>query len=180
MAGPGRGAQPPIEGTTGPAGIDPGLFRRVFGRFATGVTVITTRCEGHEHAMTANSVTSVSLEPLQILVCIHQDARFHDALLDSGAWGVSVLSERSRAVADWLATPGRPLTGQLDRVAHHPGEITGVPLLTQALARLECRTTAAHPAGDHTIVVGEVVGLSAPDDPDGPLVFYRGEYRSLG
>ncbi|WP_240322584.1 flavin reductase family protein [Austwickia chelonae] len=178
MPGP-SGVQPPIESSDGPAFVDVGLFRRVFGRFATGVTVVTTRCAGHEHAITANSVTSVSLEPLQILVCVHQDSRFHDAILSSGVWGVSVLADHSRAVADWLASPGRPLAGQLDRIPHHAGESTGVPLLTNALAHLECRTTATHPAGDHTIVVGEVVSLSAPDDPDEALVFYRGEYRSL-
>ena len=76
------GVQPPIQDTQGPAGIDPRLFRRVFGRFATGVTVMTTTADGQDHAMTANSVTSVSIEPLQVLACVHVDSRFHDAVLD--------------------------------------------------------------------------------------------------
>lgn len=173
------GVQPPIEGGQGPANIDPRLFRRVFGRFATGVTVITTVAAGHDHAMTANSVTSVSIEPLQVLACVHRDSRFHDAVLSAGVWGVSILPSSARGTADWLATKGRPLLGQLDRIAVTRGPVTGVPLLDVALAQLECRTTAVHTAGDHAIIVAEVVGLQAADDPGAALVFYRGEYRSL-
>lgn len=174
-----NGVQPPIEGGQGPAGIDPRLFRRVFGRFATGVTIITTTAGGHDHAMTANSVTSVSIEPLQVLACVHVDSRFHDAVLASGVWGVSILPSSARGTADWLATRGRPLHGQLERVPFTRGAQTGVPLLDDALAHLECRTTAVHPAGDHAIVVGQVVGLAATDEPNPALIFYRGEYRSL-
>ncbi|MCO5309754.1 MAG: flavin reductase family protein [Austwickia sp.] len=173
------GVQPPIQDTQGPAGIDPRLFRRVFGRFATGVTVMTTTADGQDHAMTANSVTSVSIEPLQVLACVHVDSRFHDAVLDAGVWGVSILPSAGRGIADWLATRGRPVQGQLDRVPHTRGPVTGVPLLDDALAHLECRTTAVHAAGDHAIIVAEVVGLEAPDEPGAALVFYRGEYRSL-
>lgn len=173
------GVEPPIEGALGPAGIDPKLFRRVFGRFATGVTVMTTRVGDTDHAMTANSVTSVSIEPLQVLACVHVDSRFHDAVQTAGVWGVSILADSARGTADWLATHGRPLHGQLDRVPMTRGPVTGVALLDGALAHLECRTTAIHPAGDHAIVVGEVVGLGATDVPGAALVFYRGEYRSL-
>ena len=173
------GVQPPIEGAQAPAGIDPRLFRRVFGRFATGVTVITTTAAGIDHAMTANSVTSVSIEPLQVLACMHVESRVHDAVLESGVWGVSILPAAARGTADWLATKGRPVHGQLDRIPFTRGSVTGVPLLSDALARLECRTTAIPPAGDHAIVVAEVVGLDATDDPDAALIFYRGEYRSL-
>lgn len=171
--------QPPIEGGAGPADVDPRLFRRVFGRFATGVTVISTRAGGHDHAMTANSVTSVSIDPLQVLACVHMESRFHDAVLEAGVWGVSILPATARGVADWLATRGRPVQGQLDRVPFTRGPVTEVALLDGALATLECRTAAVHPAGDHVIVVGHVVGLAADDDPEAALIFYRGEYRSL-
>lgn len=173
------GVQPPIEGDKGPADIDPRLFRRVFGRFATGVTVITTTVGGIDHAMTANSVTSVSIEPLQVLACMHVESRVHDAVLVSGVWGVSILPASARGTADWLATRGRPVHGQLERVPCERGPVTGVPLLRDALAHLECRTTAVHPAGDHAIFVAQVVGLDATDDPEAALIFYRGEYRSL-
>lgn len=157
---------------------DVGLFRRAMGRFATGVTVVSTLSGGHDHAMTANAITSVSLDPMLMLVCVERDARFHDAVLDAGVWGVSVLDAAGRPVADWLATRGRPLHGQLDRIAHHRGS-TGVALLDGSLATFECRTTAVHPGGDHSIVVGEVVSVAAVEHAGDALLYYRGRYDSL-
>jgi flavin reductase len=154
-------------------------YRRAMGRFATGVTVLTTRGAGHDHAMTANAVTSVSLEPLLVLVCVEREARFHDAIVETGIWGVSILAAADRPVADWLATRGRPLHGQLDRIPHHPGPRTGVALLDGALATLECRTTDVHAAGDHSIVVGEVVSVVTAEPPADALLYYRGRYEKL-
>jgi flavin reductase (DIM6/NTAB) family NADH-FMN oxidoreductase RutF len=154
-------------------------FRRAAARFVTGVTVVSTRVGGTDHAMTANAFTSVSLDPVLVLVCVEQEARFHDAIEVAGVWGVSVLDESARAVSQWLATRGRPLHGQLDRVPHHRGEVTGVPLMDQSLAAFECRTTALYPGGDHSIVVGEVVGVELPDSPARPLVYHRGSYTHL-
>ncbi len=159
--------------------VDADQFRLAMGRFATGVTVLSTRTGGHDHAMTANAVTSVSMEPMLVLACVEVDARFHDAITEAGVWGVSVLSAPQRPVAQWLATQGRPLHGQLDRIPHHRGEATGVALLDDALATLECRTVDTHPAGDHTIVVGEVVSLSSSVHPDEALVYYRSRYDVL-
>jgi flavin reductase (DIM6/NTAB) family NADH-FMN oxidoreductase RutF len=149
------------------------------GRFATGVTVLTTFAGGHDHAMTANALTSVSLDPMLVLVCVEVDARFHDAISESGVWGISVLGADQRAVADWLSTQGRPLHGQLDRIPHRRGPVTGVALLEEALATLELRTTAIHGAGDHSIVVGEVVSLSSTEHPADALVYYRSRYQAL-
>lgn len=154
-------------------------YRRAMGRFASGVTVVTTFAGGLDHAMTANAIASVSLEPLLMLVCVERDARFHDAVEEAGVWGVSILPARARPTADWLATRGRPLHGQLDRVAHRAGPATGVALLEDALAQFECRTTDLHPAGDHSIVVGEVVSVATPDHTDDALLYYRGRYGRL-
>ncbi|NHA68729.1 flavin reductase [Phycicoccus sp. CMS6Z-2] len=149
------------------------------GRLAQGVTVVTTTSGGHDHAMTANSVTSVSLDPLLVLVCVETESRFHDAVLDAGVWGVSMLSLRQRPTSEWFATRGRPLHGQLDRAPFTRGEHTGVALLDDALAHLEVRTTSTHPGGDHVIVVGEVLGLTIPDTIGPALVYYRGRYGSI-
>jgi len=154
-------------------------FRRAMGRFATGVTMLTTRTRDVDHAMTASALTSVSLEPLLLLACVEREGRFHDAVLDSGIWGVSVLSGRDRPGADWLATRGRPLHGQLDRLPHHHGPQTGVALLDDALSTFECRTTAVHPAGDHSIMVGEVVSVASAAHPGEALLYYRGRYVTL-
>jgi flavin reductase (DIM6/NTAB) family NADH-FMN oxidoreductase RutF len=139
--------------------VDADAFRRTVGRFATGVTVVTTVVDGVDHAMTASA--------------------FHDAVVESGAWGVSVLDATARPAAEWLASRGRPLHGQLDRVPHHRGPVTGCALLDASLATLECRTTDVLAGGDHSIVVGTVVGLGTPQ-PDGrPLLYFRSGYHSL-
>jgi flavin reductase len=153
-------------------------FRLAMGRFATGVSILTTVAGGHDHAMTANAIASVSMEPMLVLACVEVDARFHDAVKDAGRWGVSVLAADQRGTADWLATQGRPLHGQLDRVPHHRGT-TGVALLDGALATIECQTTDIHPAGDHSIVVGEVVSLGVAEHPGAALMYYRSRYGSL-
>jgi flavin reductase (DIM6/NTAB) family NADH-FMN oxidoreductase RutF len=159
--------------------VDADQFRLAMGRFATGVTVLTTFAGGHDHAMTANALTSVSLDPMLVLVCVEVDARFHDAISESGVWGISILGADQRSVADWLSTQGRPLHGQLDRIPHRRAPVTGVALLQEALATLELRTTAIHAAGDHSIVVGEVVSLSSTEHPADALVYYRSRYQAL-
>lgn len=160
--------------------MDAELLRRVAGRFATGVTVVTTVAEDRDHAMTVNAFTSVSLDPLLVLFCAERAGRFHDVVARSGVWGVSVLSEGMRDAAEWFGTRGRVLDGRMSGWEHHRGPATGVALLSGAVATLECRTYAAHEAGDHTIVVGEVLGLDVPDPQARPLLFYEGGYRSIG
>jgi flavin reductase (DIM6/NTAB) family NADH-FMN oxidoreductase RutF len=158
---------------------DSALFRQAMGRIAHGVSVLTTVAGGHDHAMTADTVTSVSLEPLLVLHCAEQEARFHDAVVEAGVWGVSVLAADQRATSTWFATRGRPLHGQLHRTPFHRGTHTGVALLEGALVHLEVRTTDVHPAGDHSIVVGEVLGIELPDSAGPALVHFRGGYEGL-
>lgn len=162
-----------------PVSVDPDLYRRAIGRFATGVTVATTFAGRHDHAMTANSITSVSLDPVLLLISVERAARWHDAVLESGVFGISVLGHHARAAASWLSTPGRPLHDQLDRVAHHRGAVTNIALIDGALAAFECRTTDVHVAGDHSLVVGEVVGIELPPRVDPALVHFRGRYGHL-
>lgn len=158
--------------------IDPDVFRQAMGRLATGVAVVSTLADGHDHAMTANAVTSVSLDPVLVLVCVEREARFHDAVVQAGVWGVSVLDASARGTAQWLASRGRPLPGQLDRVPHHRGERTGVALVDASLATLECRTVGVYPGGDHSIVVGEVVNIGIALDPGAALLYFRGMFGS--
>lgn len=158
----------------------PDDFREAVGRFATGITVVTCEVSGVDHAMTANAFTSVSLDPLLVLVCVERDARFHEAITASDHWAVSIVSRSAEPAARWLATRGRPLHGQLDTVPHQRGALTGAPLINDALASLECSTFAVYPGGDHDIVVGEVVSLSiTPDPTPDPLLYYRRGYRSI-
>lgn len=169
----------PEPGSAGPTDADLARFRQTMGRWATGVSVITTVSAGHDHAMTASALTSVSLDPMLVLVCVEIEARFHDAVLDAGFFGASILAVDQRPAADWFATRGRPVHGQLDRTEHYRGPLTGAALLAGSLATLECRVHAVHPGGDHSVVVAEVLGIELPADAGDALVYYRGRYGSL-
>jgi len=155
--------------------VDVATFRRAVGHFASGVTVVTTRVGGTDHAMTASAFTSVSLEPVLVLVCVDKEARFRDAVLESGWWGVSILAAGDKRTADWFAMKGRPLIGQLERYPHHRA-LTGAALLESAVSWLECRTHAVYDGGDHDIVVGAVISAVEGDRDGVPLVHHRGRY----
>jgi flavin reductase (DIM6/NTAB) family NADH-FMN oxidoreductase RutF len=166
-----------------PSPPSPQEFRRAAGFLAGGITVVTTRLGEVDHAMTANSFTTVSLDPLLVLVCAERETRFLDAVLLSGRWAVSVLDATSRDAAVWFATKGRPLHGQLERVPHTRGSATGSALLSSALSVFECSTIATHDGGDHVIVVGQVLAVDVPEagraEKTGPLIYYRGRYATL-
>jgi flavin reductase (DIM6/NTAB) family NADH-FMN oxidoreductase RutF len=155
-------------------------YKRAAGQFASGITVVTTVLDGVDHAMTASSFASVSLDPLLVLVCAERQTRFHDAVLVSGFWGVSVLGADELDAAAWFATEGRPLEGQLDRFPYLRGALTGAPLLDGALSTLECRTHGTYDGGDHTVVVGRVVACTTLDESRPPLLHVRGGYTALG
>lgn len=174
-------AEPPPDTTVdSPVGspVDVAAFRRAVGHFASGVTVVTTRVGTVDHAMTASAFTSVSLDPVLVLVCVDKEARFRDAVLESRTWAVSVLSVADRRAAEWFAMKGRPLIGQLDRHPHHR-DLTGAALLDSAVAWLECRTHAVYDGGDHDIVVGAVLSALEGDRDGVPLVYHRGRYGRL-
>jgi flavin reductase len=162
------------------AAVNPADFRRAASCFASGIVVVSTRAGGVGHAMTVTAFTAVSLEPPLVLFCAEKAARFHDAVLATGDWAVSVLNEDGEKTARWLATRGRPLAGQLDAFRHHRGPLTAAPIIDDALTAMECRTTAVHDGGDHSIVVGEVLGVSEPRPDGSPLLYYSRRYRRLG
>jgi flavin reductase len=156
-------------------------FRRLMGRYPTGVTVISTiggsGDRRYDHAMTANSFTSVSLDPMLVSFCVELGTRFDEAVRESGMWAVSVLAEGARRHAGWFATGGRPLVGEFDSVPCHRGA-SGLLLIDDAVAWFECRTTGLHIAGDHAIVVGEIIEMTEAPLVD-PLIFWTGAYRTV-
>lgn len=164
--------------TAEPSPVAPADYRRLIGRFATGVSVVTTLDDGHRYGMTVNSLTSVSLDPVLVLFCCVFDATLHDPLLRSGVWGVSILAAGQEGTAKWFATHGTPRDAQFANQAAFAGRTTGVPLLPGALGWLECRTWATYDGGDHTIVVGEVLAVEPGEDTD-PLLYFRGDYTTL-
>ena len=168
----------PLAAEGGPVGQR--RFRDAMGLVVTGVTLLTTRApDGVDHGMTANSVTSVSLDPLLVLVCVEHASRVHGALLASGLWGISVLPADVEPLSRRLARRGHSTAEALATVPHHRGARTGVLLLDGALATVECRTWAAHPGGDHTVVIGEVLAVATPRPDLPPLAWHRGRYTGL-
>ena len=161
--------------------IDLDSFREALGRFATGITIVTARtADGTDHAMTANAFTSVSIDPFLVLVCVEKIARFHDAVVETGVWGVSVLGERALEASNWFSARGRPLANQLAGFPYTRGLATGAALFSDALATIECRTTGIYDGGDHDIVVGEILSLAVPRPDDRPLLYFQGKYHTLG
>ena len=154
--------------------IDAAHFRQLMGRFATGVTVLTVPGEdGRPAGMTASSLASVSLHPPLVSVCVDHAADLHDLIVAAPEFVVNILEsgqeELSRRFAD-------PHADRFAGVGYHLGP-EGQVLLDGALAHIECRRFATYPGGDHTIVVGQVIG---GDTRDGhPLLYYRGGYAAL-
>jgi flavin reductase (DIM6/NTAB) family NADH-FMN oxidoreductase RutF len=143
--------------------------------FATGVTIVTAVApDGSPAGMTVNSFTSVSADPPQVLVCVDRRSRMHDLFRDGASFAVNVLSESQREVSARFASP---VEDRFAGIGWKAGE-TGAPLLPETLALFECAVRQAVAAGDHTIVVGEVVRLDSA--PGRPLLFFGSGYRSLG
>jgi flavin reductase len=161
--------------TADPAGTQ---LRSVLREFPTGITVVTAVVDGVCHAMTANAFCSVSLEPPQVLVCVAHSTRFHAAIEAAGQWAVSILGEHQSGLATHFATTGRDLATQFDGIPNRAGSFTGAPLLTGAQAWLECRTSQTVIAGDHTIVVADVLAAGANATGLAPLAYHRGRYAS--
>lgn len=182
-AGPAGSAElaPPPRLTARPAliaDVRERQLRAVFREFPSGITVVTTVAAGVEHAMTANTFSSISLDPPLVMVSVAHTARFHAAITthQSAGWAVSILAESQAPLAAHFARPGRDLATQFDGIEHSIGDWTGAPLLLGSQAWLECRTHALIEAGDHTIVLGEVLAGGVNPTAGQPLTYHRGGY----
>jgi len=158
--------------------IDAARFRQIIGHFATGVTVITTAHDGWLHGMTANAITSVSLDPLLLLICVDHAAHAHDQLTKAGVFAVNVLSEEQEDLSRLFANTQEPEENSLRGAAYHFG-MHGAPVLDTCLAYLECEVVDRCEGGDHTIFIGSVLEGEMEEEA-APLIFYRGGYRRLG
>ena len=159
--------------------LDQETFRRAMGCFATGVTVITVDYEGEVQGMTANAFSSVSIDPLLVLVCVDQKARTHAHLHARKRFGINVLSDQQRAISEHYAQPDRdPARAEQEAGARFDRTAHGTPVLRGALAYLECRLQSAQDAGDHTIFIAEVEDVVVRDGK--PLLYFQAEYRGIG
>jgi flavin reductase (DIM6/NTAB) family NADH-FMN oxidoreductase RutF len=156
--------------------VDSLVFRKVLGRFATGVTVVTTSQGDQRAGITVNAFCSVSLEPPLVLVCIEQRNYAHDLIMASGAFAVNLLSSDQADVSRCFASQGPDKVAAFCGVQTHE-EVTGAPVFDHCVGFVDCRVEAIYPGGDHSIFVGRVEALGGSDGP--PLLYYSGRYGQL-
>ncbi len=148
------------------------MYRDAWSRFATGVTVITTvEPDGKTHGMTASSVTSVSLDPQLVLVVVGEERQSHGLIESTGRFGISILDAEQTDIATHFATPPEK-RGAID--SKHLSKISGTPVITGAIAVMDCKVTAAHKAGDHTVYIGQVEAINVGEGD--PLVWFQRQF----
>lgn len=170
---------PPVAGPSPAPALADGdgrALRTVFGRFATGITVLAAG-RAEPRGMTANSFTSVSIEPPLILVCVNKNASIRRAMLDARGFAVSVLSAGQERLARYFADRSRPRgAGEFGEVDWSPAPCTGSPVLHGALAWFDCALADVYDGGDHAIFLGSVLAGGCGPAQDA-LLFFGGRYH---
>ncbi len=151
--------------------IDSKQFRNTMGKFATGITIITTVENSKVHGMTANAFVSVSLDPPLVCVCIDHKAKMDELLSKTKRYGISILAEDQQQISQHFA--GRPL-----EIAPSFIWEKDLPFIEHSIASMACMVVDKHIAGDHTLYIGEVKWLSNSDEGK-PLIYYGGKYRLI-
>ncbi|HWP86143.1 MAG TPA: flavin reductase family protein [Terriglobia bacterium] len=162
-----------MENQTVPPSVDPAVFRKTMGCFATGVTIVTTKNGSELQGMTVNSFTSVSLQPPLILVCLSLGARTTAAVEARGWFAVHILEERQKELSDRFARAEEDHYAGVEYALND----YDLPELPGCLARLICRVHRVDPGGDHRIILGEVVKAEMREGR--PLLFSRGAYGAM-
>jgi flavin reductase (DIM6/NTAB) family NADH-FMN oxidoreductase RutF len=150
--------------------VDENLFRDAISRFATGVTIVTTRVDSHDHGTTASAVSSLSLDPPMLLICLNKSSVTQSAIHEAGFFAVNVLGDEQADLAHQFARKGDEKFAGVDLTRQE----TGAPLLTEALAYFECRVVELATGGTHTVFLAEVVHAAAREGT--PLTYFRGRF----
>ena len=158
------------------ASLDTRAFRQTMGLFATGVTVITARMNGSVHGMTANAVTSVSLDPLLVLAAINRRASMSNIIQQAGEFAINILSERQEEVSRHFAGGKTGPQPASLRFESYPDD--GAPYIVDTLAAIRCRVARVLDGGDHVILLGRVVHFR-DGPPTSPLVYFGDRYCSV-
>ncbi len=153
-------------------------FKGALGSWASGVTVVTTELAGQVYGITVSSFSSLSVDPVLILVSLADSNQLPGMIRESGRFAVSILAADQEDVSRYFATSGRAPAPAFDPSIPVEAWVTGAPLIAGAIAQLDCSLHEAVPGGDHTIVIGKVLG--ARYDPGrAPLIYFRRAYRKL-
>lgn len=151
-------------------------FKSALGRFATGVTVLTT-CDGDRPSgVTVNAFASVSLNPPLVMVCIDKRSHMHDLVQRTGFFAVNVLGAHQQEVSRRFAGQTGDRDHRFALTTFHSG-VTGAPVLESSIAHVECRLVAVYPGGDHSIFLGSVESVGAV--PGDPLLYYHSQYGEI-
>jgi flavin reductase (DIM6/NTAB) family NADH-FMN oxidoreductase RutF len=156
-------------------GVDAEEFKRALRRWPSGVTIVTSRAGDQIHGMTVSAFSSVSLDPPLVLVCADLASNTHPVIREGGVFAVHILARGQEALSHRFASKADEWR-RFEGIEWTTAE-TGAPILPGALAVLDCREVAAHPAGDHVIHVGEVEHVRVAEGE--PLLWYGGRYRGL-
>ena len=157
--------------------VHPETLRRVMRHWTTGVTIVCAAHNGHRHGMTVTSFTSISLEPPLVLVSLEHGTRTLELVKQAGTFSVCLLQQGQEGISDRFG--GRE-TEDTDRFAglDTDVELTGAPILKDCMAYLDCRVVGQHEAGNHTLIIGEVLEAAGEERGD-PLVYFNRNYRRL-
>lgn len=151
--------------------MDARLFRNAMGKFATGVTVVSTKIGEVTHGMTANAFMSVSLNPPLVVVSIDERASMLGKIKESGSFAVNILAEDQQYLSQHFA--GKPEEGTVVPW----GELDGYPVLEGTVAQVVCDVVTTHVEGDHTLYICQVKAIQVEER--NPLVFFSGNYKKL-
>jgi flavin reductase (DIM6/NTAB) family NADH-FMN oxidoreductase RutF/DNA-binding FadR family transcriptional regulator len=154
--------------------FDATVFRRVIGSFMSGVVVITSSYDGQPYGMTVSAVSSLSLDPPMLLICLHSASTTQEAVRQSGHFAVNILGEDQGQLAERFAQPGS--ADKFNGVPIRHG-VTGIPVLEEALAVVECRVAEAVTGGTHRVYLAQVVHAEATGGS--PLAYFRGKFGKL-
>lgn len=155
--------------------VDAGLLKQVMRRYATGVMVLTVRVGTEHHAVTVNSVTSVSLEPVLLLVCLEKNARSHELVHRAQAFGLNILSEDQEELGKKFAYDREARQHPEQHAQTLPGQ-SGALVFAGSLGWFECRVVAEYPGGDHTIFLAEVTHAEVGEAEARPLLYYASRW----
>ena len=155
---------------------DETLFRQAWGRFATGVSVITTlEADGTIHGMTANGIASVSLNPMLSMVCVSHNANTFPIIQNTGRYGINILNQYQKDIGIYYASSSNQDGGRFKEIFKLSK--SGIPFVANALASMDCKVVNEHREGDHTIFIGSVEEIQVTEGE--PLLFYSSQWKTF-
>ena len=157
-----------------PEPLTPIQFRKTMGLFATGVTVMITEADNQVHGMTANSVSSLSLDPMLILICVKKNSKSSELVKKAGFFSINILSSHQEVLSNYFAGIDQGRKVEFHMVPWNEGK-----RLEGCLASILCAVDGILEGGDHWIVIGKVRALHWDKKADDPLLVFGGSYRSL-